>query len=146
VKECEGRSVVKDLKYVGMVTTAFATALNLRPPLRHQRINCNTTACSLATYAIICYYSPSIFVISLSLYLAATLLPERELFSLNFEAISPNGTKSVNVHHDPSTVAARVDSSERECRILETVSPPRENARSTSVEVANKLSDKANKI
>jgi hypothetical protein len=33
-------------------------------------------------------------------------------------------------------VAARVDSSESECLILDTVSPPRENDRSTSVDVA----------
>src|SRR6266478_290159 len=43
---------------------------------------------------------------------------------------------SGNVHHDPRTVAALVDSSERACRILDTVRPPRENARSTSVELA----------
>jgi hypothetical protein len=41
-----------------------------------------------------------------------------------------------NSHHDPRTEAARVDSSESEWRILDTVRPPREKARSTSVELA----------
>jgi hypothetical protein len=34
------------------------------------------------------------------------------------------------------TAAARVDSSDRECLIFETVSPPHEKALSTSVDVA----------
>ena len=38
---------------------------------------------------------------------------------------------------EPKTVAARADLSDKECRSLEMVKPPRENVRSTSVEVAN---------
>lgn len=75
-------------------------------------------------------------VILISLPLPLALLPIRELFSLKTETISLRGTNSGNVHQELRTVAARVDSSERECRIFDTVSPPRENARSTSVEVA----------
>jgi hypothetical protein len=41
-------------------------------------------------------------------------------------------------HHEPKTVAARTDSSESECCIFDTVSPPREKAHSTSVDVAAK--------
>jgi hypothetical protein len=44
-------------------------------------------------------------------------------------------------HQEPSTEAAHVDSSERECRIFETVNPPREKALSTSVEVAKQELD-----
>ena len=88
----------------------------------------------------------SVLVISLPLPLAAALLPECKLLSLNFDTISPHGTKSGNVHQDPSTVAARVNSSERVCCILDTVSPPREKACSTSVEVASQLSDIVNKV
>ena len=58
------------------------------------------------------------------------------IFSLNPATISPWGMAPGNEHHDPRTVAARVDSSERECRILDTVRLPREKARSTSVELA----------
>jgi hypothetical protein len=75
-------------------------------------------------------------LISLPLPLAAALLPIRVLLSLNFDIISLRGIKSGRIHQDPRTVAAQVDSSVRECRIFDTVSPPRENARSTSVEVA----------
>jgi hypothetical protein len=39
-------------------------------------------------------------------------------------------------HHDPRTVADLTSESESECRIFETVSPPLENALSTSVDVA----------
>ena len=73
--------------------------------------------------------------------LLLALLPIHVLFSLNIDTSSLWGIKPGKVHHDPRTVAAWVDSSERECRILDTVSPPCENARSTSVEVANNLSD-----
>ena len=73
--------------------------------------------------------------------LLLALLPVRVLFSLNIDTSSLWGIKSGNVHHDPRTVAARVDSSERECHSLDTVSPPCENACSTSVEVANNMSD-----
>jgi len=41
------------------------------------------------------------------------------------------------LHQDANTVAARVDSSLKECCILDTVNPPRENAHSTSVEDAD---------
>jgi hypothetical protein len=50
--------------------------------------------------------------------------------------ISSRGMADGKSHHELSTVAARVDSSDNEWRILDTVSPPRENARSTSVDVA----------
>ena len=88
----------------------------------------------------------SVLVISLPLPLAAALLPEHELLSLNSDTISPHGTKSGNVHQDLSTVAARVDLSKRVCRILDTVSPPCEKACSTSVKVASQLSDTVNKV
>ena len=48
------------------------------------------------------------------------------------------GMASGMEHHEPKTVAARTDSSKRECCIFETVSPPHEKARSTSVDVADK--------
>ena len=50
--------------------------------------------------------------------------------------ISSQGMAPGKSHHAPSTDAAQVLSSERECRILETVNPPREKARLTSVDVA----------
>jgi hypothetical protein len=50
--------------------------------------------------------------------------------------ISSHGTAPCKLHHAPRTEAAHVLSSEREWRIFDTVSPPREKARSTSVEVA----------
>jgi hypothetical protein len=58
------------------------------------------------------------------------------LFSRKTVIISSRGMAEGKVHHEPRTVAARVDSSDRECLILDTVSPPWENALSTSVEVA----------
>ena len=65
------------------------------------------------------------------------LLPfGRLLFSLKTVIISSRGMAPGRSHHAPSTEAARVLSSESECRIFETVRPPRENARSTSVDVA----------
>jgi hypothetical protein len=50
--------------------------------------------------------------------------------------ISSRGIAPGRSHQDPRTDAARVLSSESLCRIFETVSPPREKARSTSVDVA----------
>ena len=48
----------------------------------------------------------------------------RLLFSVNAMIISLCGIAPGNEHHDPTTVAALVDSSESECLILDTVSPP----------------------
>lgn len=48
------------------------------------------------------------------------------------------GITPSNVDQEPKTVAARADLSDNECRSFDIVKPPRENARSTSVEVANK--------
>ena len=48
------------------------------------------------------------------------------------------GIAPSKLDQDPKTVAARADLSDSECRSLEIVKPPCENARSTSVEVANK--------
>ena len=65
------------------------------------------------------------------------LLPFGRLpFSRKTAIISFRGTAPGRSHHAPSTEAARVLSSEREWRIFETVSPPREKALSTSVDVA----------
>ena len=65
------------------------------------------------------------------------LLPFGRLpFSRKTAIISFCGTAPGRSHHAPSTEAARVLSSEREWRIFETVSPPREKALSTSVDVA----------
>lgn len=47
------------------------------------------------------------------------------------------GMTPSKLDQEPKTVAARADLSDKECRSLEMVKPPRENARSTSVEVAN---------
>jgi hypothetical protein len=52
------------------------------------------------------------------------------------EIISSRGIVEGKSHHELSTVAALVDSSDNECLIFETVRPPQENARSTSVDVA----------
>src|ERR1700734_4130022 len=61
------------------------------------------------------------------------------LLSLKAVMISSRGIACGKLHHELSTVAALVDSSEREWRILENVRPPRENARSTSVDVARSI-------
>ena len=61
------------------------------------------------------------------------------LLSLKVAMISSRGIAGGKSHHELNTVAALVDSSEREWRIFKTVRPPRENARSTSVDVANKV-------
>jgi hypothetical protein len=58
------------------------------------------------------------------------------LFSRKVVIISSRGMAEGKSHHELRTVAARVDSSDKECLIFDTVSPPRENALSTSVEVA----------
>ena len=50
--------------------------------------------------------------------------------------MSDSGTIPGTAIHDDSTVAALVLSSERLCRMHDTVKRPRENARSTSVDVA----------
>jgi hypothetical protein len=60
----------------------------------------------------------------------------RLVLSRKFAIISSRGMAPSSEHHDPKTVAARTDSSESECRIFDTVRPPRENARSASVDVA----------
>jgi hypothetical protein len=59
-------------------------------------------------------------------------------FSRRDATISSRGMAPGSEHHELKTVAARTDSSERECRIFDTVRPPREKARSASVEVAAK--------
>jgi hypothetical protein len=56
--------------------------------------------------------------------------------SLKMATISSRGTAPGKSHHAPNTDAARVLSSDREWRILDTVRPPREKERSTSVDVA----------
>jgi hypothetical protein len=66
----------------------------------------------------------------------AVSLPFRLLLSLKIVIISSLGIAPGKSHHEPNTQAARVDSSDSECLILDTVSPPFENARSTSVDVA----------
>ena len=58
------------------------------------------------------------------------------LLSLKAVIISSHGIACGKLHHEFSTIAALVDSSKREWHILETVRPPRENAHSTSVDVA----------
>ena len=68
---------------------------------------------------------------------AAAALPfGRLLLSQNIVIISSCGIASASEHHEPKTLAARTDSSESECRIFDTVRPPREKARSASVDVA----------
>ena len=57
---------------------------------------------------------------------------------LNESMIASFGITPSNLDQDPNIVAARAELSDSECRSLEIVKPPRENARSTSVEVANK--------
>lgn len=57
---------------------------------------------------------------------------------MNSSMICAFGTAPSKVDQDPKTVAARADLSDSECRSLEMVNPPRENARSTSVEVASR--------
>jgi hypothetical protein len=52
--------------------------------------------------------------------------------------ISSHGIASGSEHHEPKTEAAWTDSSQREWRIFETVSPLCEKAHSTSVDVATK--------
>ena len=47
------------------------------------------------------------------------------------------GITPSKLDQEPKTVAARAELSDSECRSLEMVKPPRENACSTSVEVAN---------
>jgi hypothetical protein len=70
---------------------------------------------------------------------SAGFLPFGHLALLsNTVMISSFGIAPGREHHDPKTEAARTDSSEREWRILETVKPPWEKARSTSVDVATK--------
>ena len=58
--------------------------------------------------------------------------------SLNTVIISSRGTAPGKSHHEPSTDAAHVLSSDSECRILDTVRPPQEKALSTSVDVARR--------
>ena len=58
------------------------------------------------------------------------------LLSWNEIMMSSQGIAEGKSHHEPSTVAAQVDSSVNKCRIFDMVSPPHENAHSTSVEVA----------
>ena len=53
-----------------------------------------------------------------------------------FSIISSSGIRPEMFAHEDKTVAARVDSSDRECRKRDTVSLPLENARSTSVDAA----------
>lgn len=60
----------------------------------------------------------------------------RLLFSLKRVMISPHGMAPGKVAQDPMTVAALTDWSDNECLIFETVNPPCEKARSTSVDVA----------
>src|ERR1700722_14152486 len=85
-----------------------------------------------------CYYSTSsISSSSVCSAVPALLLPFRcLLFSLNVASSSLRGISPDMSHQDANTVATRVDSSLKECRILDTVNPPHENARSTSVEDA----------
>jgi hypothetical protein len=61
------------------------------------------------------------------------------LLLLKVLVISSWGMALGKVQQDPNTVAAQTDLSERECLILETVSPPQEKARSTSVDVAEQI-------
>jgi hypothetical protein len=69
--------------------------------------------------------------------LNALLLPLGRLFlSLKTAMISSRGMALGKLHQAPRTVAARELWSESECHIFETVKPPRENARSASVDVA----------
>lgn len=56
---------------------------------------------------------------------------------LNKSIIVAFGITPSNLDQDPKIVAARAELSDNECRSLEIVKPPREKARSTSVEVAN---------
>jgi len=56
-------------------------------------------------------------------------LKESMIFALG---IAPS-----KLDQDPNTVAAWAELSDSECRSLEIVKPPREKARSTSVEVAD---------
>jgi hypothetical protein len=69
---------------------------------------------------------------------AGSLPLERLPLSRRDVTNSSRGMAPASEHHEPKTVAARTDSSESECRILDTVRPPREKARSASVEVAAK--------
>jgi hypothetical protein len=70
---------------------------------------------------------------------AAGSLPlGRLLLSRRDAIISSCGMAPGSEHHEPKTVAARTDSSQSECRIFDTVRPPREKARSASVDVAAK--------
>ena len=70
--------------------------------------------------------------------LVSALFLLREALSLNIRTISAVGIAPSNDIHDPRTVAALIDVSDKEWRSLETVRPPRENERSTSVDVATK--------
>lgn len=65
-------------------------------------------------------------------------LPARFAFSLTCAINCASGRSSAmpDLTHDETTVADRTDSSERACRYLDTVNPPREKARSASAEVA----------
>jgi hypothetical protein len=58
---------------------------------------------------------------------------------LNVEIISLPGIADGNSHQELSTVAALMDSSDKECHIFEPVRQPQENACSTSVDVAISL-------
>jgi hypothetical protein len=60
------------------------------------------------------------------------------LLSRRDAIISSRGIAPGSEHQEPKTAAVRTDSSESECRIFETVRPPREKARSASVDVAAK--------
>ena len=60
----------------------------------------------------------------------------RLLLSRKTVIISSHGTAPGKSHHDLSTEAAHVLSSESEWHIFDTVSPPQEKALSTSVDVA----------
>jgi len=67
----------------------------------------------------------------------------RLLLSLKASIISSRGIVPEKSHQEPMTAAARVDSSDRECLIFETVSPPHEKALSTSVDIATQDSQMA---
>ena len=83
------------------------------------------------------YYSNIITVSSPSL--LCVRLPDfvLELFFSKLDMMSALGISPGTFIHALRIVAARVDSSERLCRSLDTVKPPLEKPRSTSTDVAN---------
>src|ERR1700683_4428105 len=80
-------------------------------PTSTQRINSRTTCINYMYYAI----SMSVSRVPPT---TTSLTLSRLPFSLKALIISFRGTASGKVHQEPKTDAARVDSSESECRIL----------------------------